>query len=204
MTNCVPRPARAVRLRFTQQPYALSVTNDRILTRRHARRGAGQALPEFALIAPVLFLMLLGVFEASMLLFGVATARYAVGEAARVDAQLGAVSNADQQAITTIRGTAVGTSTYVTITEIDIYKLIQSGTGTLSQDSSNVNKYHLDGTVIQEPWLPSSRNTTLGSSDYLGVTIFYYYDWKTGPLKAAARRVTLTAIYYIRLEPQKY
>jgi hypothetical protein len=52
-------------------------------------------------------------------------------------------------------------------------------------------------------WPSTTRNVTHGSSDFMGVTIDYTYNWRTG-LFASVTAPRLTATYYVRLEPQTY
>ena len=55
------------------------------------QRSRGQSIVEFALIAPVLFFLLLGVLEACLLMITVGSARYAAAEGARARVSPGAV-----------------------------------------------------------------------------------------------------------------
>jgi uncharacterized protein (UPF0333 family) len=177
---------------------------------RRTQRGQGAA--EFALCAPIAVIMLLGIVEAGFLMFGVGTAAYATGEAARVGAEAGNAANADMQVIATIDATGLGQNGIVKVTEVDIYRLIEDpSTGTLTVDTTGcggggcINKYDLYGTplVTPEPWAPAVRDVSNGSSDFMGVTIKYQYQWKSGTLIANGPLV-LQAKYYVRLEPQTY
>ncbi len=171
-------------------------------TRR--RRGVGQSLTEFALVVPVLFVLILGVLDGSLLMFSVGTARYAAGEGSRLAAALGNAANSDSKVVGVIRDT-VGQTSLFQVDEVDIYKLNQDGNGNLSPDPTFYNRYRLDGTPMlsPEPWPAPSRNVGNGSSDFLGVTINYTYNWKAG-FFAPLGPVKTTATYYIRLEPQSY
>jgi Flp pilus assembly protein TadG len=180
------------------------------LDRRQVKRGQGVA--EFALCAPIALMVLLGIIEAGFLMFGVGTAAYATGEAARVGSEAGNQANADSQVIAVILGTGLGQNGVVNVTEVDIYRLIEDpNTGNLTVDTNGcggggcVNKYDLTGNPLltPEPWTATSRDVTNGSSDFMGVTIKYQYRWKSGAL-IAATPLNLTAKYYVRLEPQTY
>jgi hypothetical protein len=179
-------------------------------TRRRASRGQGVA--EFSLCAPIALIMLLGIVEGGFLMFGVGTADYATGEGARVGSEAGNAANADLQVIGTIDQTGLGQNGIVQVTEVDIYRLIEDpNTGKLTVDSNGcggggcVNKYDLFGTPLinPEPWQSSLRDVTNGSSDFMGVTIKYQYNWKSGALIMNGP-LSLTAKYYVRLEPQTY
>jgi Flp pilus assembly protein TadG len=171
-------------------------------SRGHARR-RGQTMTEFALVVPVLFLLIMGVLDGALLMFSVGTARYASAEGSRLAAQLGNVSNTDSQVLAAVRST-VGTTQLFTVTEVDIYKLNQSGNGDLTPDLGHYNRYALDGTALAPlTYLPASRNVGNGTSDFLGITINYTYTWKAGFFSPLGP-VRTTAVSYVRLEPQSY
>jgi len=160
-------------------------------------------MTEFALVVPVLLILIMGVLDGALLMFSVGTARYAAAEGSRVAATLGNVSNTDSQVVTTIRQT-VGSTQLFTVEEIDIYKLNQQANGTLTVAPGTINSYNLDGTPIgSTPWPSSSRDVKNGESDFLGVTIYYRYNWKTG-LFLFAGPLDLNQSFAIRLEPQTY
>ena len=166
-------------------------------------RTRGQTMTEFALVVPVLLVLIMGVLDGALLMFSVGTARYASAEGSRVAATLGNVANTDSQVVTTIRQT-VGSTQLFTVEEIDIYKLNQDGNGNLTQDLANTNKYALDGTALNgTPWPASSRNVGNGTSDFIGVTVNYTYTWKAG-FFAPLGPLRTTAVSYVRLEPQSY
>ena len=175
-------------------------------------RQAGQGLAEFALASPVALILLFGIVEIGLLMFGVGTAAFAVGESARVGAEAGNQANADTQIIQSIRGTALTQTGIVQLNEIDIYRLTEDPiTGNLAVDTTGcggagcVNRYDASGIplITPEPWPALSRDVTNGSSDFLGVTLKYQYNWKSGTLLSASP-LQLTAKYYVRLEPQTY
>jgi Flp pilus assembly protein TadG len=173
---------------------------------RFSARGArsrGQTLTEFALIVPVLMVLIMGVLDGALLMFSVGTARYAAAEGSRVAATLGKVANTDSQVVGTIRNTVSGTQLF-SVDEVDIYKLNQDGNGNLTQDLANTNKYALDGTPLNgTPWPASSRNVGNGTSDFIGITVNYTYTWKAG-FFAPLGPLKTTAVSYVRLEPQSY
>ncbi len=159
---------------------------------------------EFAVVLPVAIVLFFMIIEGAFLLFSDATSHFAAGEAARQAAELGNASTADSKAVQVVRDSAVGHTTLEVVNEIDIYKLNEDGAGNLTVDSTHVNKYHLDGSVIGSVnWPPVTRDVTNAASDFIGVTIDYTYNWRTS-LFAPLAAPHLTAIYYVRLEPQTY
>jgi Flp pilus assembly protein TadG len=169
----------------------------------HGRR-RGQTLTEFALVVPVLFMLIMGVLDGALLMFSVGTARYASAEGSRLAAQLGNVSTADAQILGVIRNT-VGSTQLFSVTEVDIYKLNQNpNTGDLSVDNAHYNKYALDGTAQGPISYPAAnRNVGNGTSDFIGITINYTYNFKAGFFSPLGP-VRTTAVSYVRLEPQSY
>jgi hypothetical protein len=162
---------------------------------------------------PLLMFALLGVFDAGVLMFGVATSDFAVGEGARVGAEVGNAADADAQIIQAIQITALH-QPFVQVNEIDIYRLNEDPvTGKLTADAAGcggkacMNKYDANGSPLvgfsPEPWVSSTRNVTNGASDFLGVTISYQYNWKSGVL-LVAQPLPLVSSYTVRLEPQTY
>jgi hypothetical protein len=159
---------------------------------------------EFAVAVPILFFVLFAVLEGSLAMFTINSARYAAGEAARQLAESGTDPNADSSALQLIRTGPFGVTSLATVTEIDIYKALLQSNGRLSQDTANVNRYDLNGNpLIAPPWPPSARSARNGSSDYLGVSVKYRYNWLSGRLLASGP-LPLTQDFYVRIEPQSY
>lgn len=161
-------------------------------------------MTEFAIVAPILFFLLLGIVESGLLLFTVGSARFGTGEMARQESESGNAANADTASIKVLRATAIGTTSLATVSEVDVYHLNQQVNGTLTIDALHYNRYQLDGTPIGAiTWPPATRNVRNGTSDFLGITLLYKYNWKTGVFLANAP-LSLTMVYEIRLEPQTY
>ena len=161
-------------------------------------------MTEFALVVPVLLMLIMGVLDGAMLMFSVGTARYAASEGSRLASQLGNASTTDSQVITVIRNNVAATRLF-DVSEIDIYKLDQDMNGNLTPDPTDFNRYALDGTpmISPEPWPASKRNVGNGTSDFIGITINFSYTWKAG-LFAPLGPIKTTAVSYVRLEPQSY
>ena len=154
-------------------------------------------------MAPVLLFLLFTVLEGSLALFTIDSARFAAGEGARQVAEGGTDPNADNLAVEVIRTGPLSFTTLADISHIDIYHLIQQSNGQLTVDSSEYNSYNLDGSTISSTWPPRSRSVRNGSSDFIGLTIFYRYNWISGSLLASGPLV-LSQSFYVRLEPQTY
>jgi Flp pilus assembly protein TadG len=171
---------------------------------RGHRRRRGQTMTEFALVVPVLLLLIMGVLDGALLMFSVGTARYADSEGSRVASQMGNAANTDTQVVATIRST-VGTTRLFDVNEVDIYKLNQDGNGNLTPDPTFFNRYAINGTplISPEPWPAAQRNVGNGTSDFIGVTVKYTYTWKAG-FFAPLGPLKTTADSYVRLEPQSY
>jgi Flp pilus assembly protein TadG len=175
-----------------------------MVTSPRRKRTAGQAMVEFALVVPILFFLLFGVLDGGLLLFVVGSARFASGEAARQETESGNAATADQDSIAIIRGTPLGTTRLGTVTEIDVYRLIEQPDGTLTVDGTRVNKYRLDGSAIGPiNWPPASRDVTTGGSEFIGVTIYFTYYWASGRILGQPP-LNLNQAFYMRLEPQTY
>jgi Flp pilus assembly protein TadG len=159
---------------------------------------------EFAIVAPILFFLLLGIVESGLLLFVVGTARWGGSEVARQESESGNAANADIVSLQTLQKSAMGTTTLAQVNEVDIYRLIAQPNGSLTVDNAHINRYKLDGTPIGViNWPPATRNVRNGQSDFLGVTIKYQYNWKTGVFVSGSA-IQLNQVFEIRLEPQTY
>lgn len=161
-------------------------------------------MTEFAIVAPILFFLLMGILESGLLLFVVGTARWSASEVARQESESGNAANADQVSLQVLQRSAIGTTTLAQVNEVDFYRLVEQANGTLTVDAAHYNLYRLDGTPIGAiTWPPATRNVRNGQSDFLGITLKFQYNWKTGIFLASAP-LQLQQTYEIRLEPQTY
>lgn len=174
---------------------------------------------EFAIVAPILFFLLLGIFESGLLLFVVGTARFAAGDMARQESESGNAANADQVSIAVVRNGAMGTTTLAQIRQIDVFKLNEDPiTGVLTPAcnagatsppppcAGTYNTYKLNGATTDGGpvrWDPAGRSVKNRATDFLGVKIWYQYNWKTGVFLAPSS-VQLNMEFDIRLEPQTW
>src|ERR1700716_1388888 len=180
------------------------ITGSLALTADRRKRSRAQAMTEFAIVAPVLFFLLLGIFESGLLLFVVGAARWSTAEVARQESESGNAANADSVSIAVLRKSAIGTTTLGSGVEIGLYPLIGQVNGTLTVDATKYNRYDINGNpIVPITWPSPTRNVRNGQSDFLGITLHYKYNWKTGVFLSGAP-LQLQQLYEIRLEPQTY
>ncbi len=172
--------------------------------RSQRRQGRAQAMTEFAIVAPVLFVLLFGVLEGGFLLYTVGTARFAAGDAARQLSEDGNAASADQNALAVIRKTGLVTTSMGTVEHVDIYRMNQQPDGTLTVDVARINSYRINGTPLGSiNWPSITRDIKNGEMDFLGITLYYHYNWKTGIFNSGGP-LQLNNAVFIRLEPQLY
>ncbi len=182
------------------------------------------------MVAPIAFFTMFAVLEFGLMMFDLGSTRFAAEEGAKVEAQAGNKvvkctdlpgcqtifpggpgnpnCDADCQAIVTINNTALGTTKLEQVNEIDIEKL--SSDGKFQPLSPRVyNAFNLNGQLCSSGCSPhsnypsSTRDTTLGTADYLAVTIVFTYNWETGLFNQFAKP-KFTVNYDVRLEPQRF
>jgi hypothetical protein len=162
-------------------------------------------MTEFAIVAPMLLFLLLGILDASLLMYSSGTTRYAAANAARVGSEMGDRPNSDAVMLDAIKTTGLTTSLY-TLNWVEFRKQVLVG-DTLT-DSSNLDRYAYAGSTFGPcnpcSWAPGggSRNIFMGTSDFMKVTISWAYSWKSGALLGQPPVNVLTT-YSIRLEPQE-
>src|SRR5260221_6690019 len=198
--------------------------------RRIGGRSPGQALVEFALIAPVFFLTFFGAIELSLIIASIGSYNFAVRDAARVGSLLGRTDqNVDVKTggiIDTIRAHVSGVVMAKAI-EIDVYRAVSDGScipppilppppppqpppPELSVDDPGCAKcvYVLTSTQPCIPggtnWIVDNRNDSLQDADYLGVRVLYQYTFLTGFISTVGSTLSLSATSTQRIEPQDF
>ena len=189
--------------------------------RRIGGRSPGQALVEFALIAPVFFLTFFGAIELSLIIASIGSYNFAVRDAARVGSLLGRTDpNPDVKPggggiIDTIRAHVSGV-VMAKATEIDVYRAVSDGsclnapTGSASAVSVGdptcaKRVYNLAGTLTStDGWPVDDRNDSLQDADYLGVRVLYQYTFLTGFISTVGSTLSLSATLAQRIEPQDF
>lgn len=197
----------------------------RVSTQRSCRRrrSTGQALVEFALVAPVFFLVFFGIIEFALIMSSVGSFNFASREGARVGSIIGPTdSTADTQIVSQVLSHVRGL-VMAKATEIDIFRATINGlclpdpladpsTLTPVAESSpscakDVWLIASDGTPTPPAtpgWPPDDRNDTLSSADYLGVYVTYQYTFLTAFIADSGIPLILNADSVQRIEPQDY
>jgi Flp pilus assembly protein TadG len=168
---------------------------------------------EFALTGPIFLAVLFGVVDGGFLLFAHNSVEYATSLGSVELAAKGNADDADQQAIIAMDNAGLATTRLASVSEIDIYRLVQQPDGSLTTESAIgpgaytcsssgravpcVNRYTVTGAPISVVWPPSQRNVKSGSSDFVGVDVHYGYQYFVG-----SSSFSLVATKDVRLEPQ--
>jgi Flp pilus assembly protein TadG len=196
----------------SQEEQFMNLGGSLCLARRKRRDERGQSLVEFALVIPILFLVVFGIIEFCFLYESIDTVNFAAREGARVGAVLGPTdSAADTKIIQAIQAATSGGNSllFSQIQKIEIFKSDANGTvpalvaGCTSAPNEDVydGQGNLCGTAN---WPPSVRNATFNAADYLGVRITFVYNWVTSFVSAAGGQFTLTSVSVQLIEPQTY
>jgi Flp pilus assembly protein TadG len=183
-------------------------------------RSRGQALVEFALVAPLFFLIFFSIIEFALIMAAMGGYNFAVRDGARVGALLGRTSaTADAQIVSTVRSHVLGL-VMAQASEVDIYRSTSDGqclsapigtVATVSVDNGACAKdqYNLDGTCQGGTcggagWPINDRNDSLTSADYLGVRVKYTYTYLTAFIAMSGSSLALDATSVQRIEPQGF
>ncbi|HEX8036419.1 MAG TPA: TadE/TadG family type IV pilus assembly protein [Ktedonobacterales bacterium] len=189
IVECAPRARRKLAARRTSR----------------RRRSRGQAMVEFALVAPVFFLMFFGVLEYALISSSITTFNFAAQDGARIGSILGRTdATVDQQIVNDIVGR---TSGFVVAKAqlIEIYRSDVAGSPPPSSGAVEMAYPPTTGSACSVcNWAVASRNDSLLNADYLGVRITYVYNYLTAFLSGGASQLQLSAISVQRIEPQSY
>jgi hypothetical protein len=193
--RCYARRSRRV-------PVLHRPTRSTIGKRRWAR---GQAIVEFALVAPLFFALIFGLIEFSLIAISISSFNLAAEDGARIGSLLGRTDpTVDQQIVSAVRSHVSGVSVAHPLT-IEVFKADVTGQPVMSGGNLVENVYDINGNSIGTPsWPVSSRIDQLLSADFLGVRITYQYNYLTGFVSGGASTLTLTAASVQRIEPQDY
>lgn len=147
----------------------------------HSRRG--QSLAEMAVVIPVLVLLLMGGFDATVLISNKVTAGYAVRQGARLAAELGGTQSNpgattqgyDEQIVKNVLAVTRG-MTDVTVLEVDIYAPSRADGVYASGDP--LDQYTISGTTLTPGTMTfpvSNRNQTPPTETSIGIRVLWQY-----------------------------
>ncbi len=163
---------------------------------RRGRDEQGAAMVEFAILAPALILMVIGMLEFGLIFRDSLTANSASREAARVISAVGRDPNADNFGLDAAKAT-------LDAARVDIESIV-----IINQDNEGA-RYELDAggnwmppTLINGGWDPGSRQTDIQNLDHVIVVVNYNHEWVTG-LFGNGQRV-LNEETEMRLEPRQF
>ncbi|HEX7132533.1 MAG TPA: TadE/TadG family type IV pilus assembly protein [Iamia sp.] len=213
-------PVRHVRR--TQGPATTSSTRRRRLFRGTADRERGAAIIEGAIVAPVFFLLILGLFDGAWALFGDHVIQGGASAGVRTASALANDADADYNALQAVKKNLSGLGKAKLI-RVVVYKANGFGDppttgcrgGTPSTGICNV----YDGTDLEAgatafgcvnsssldwSWCPATRKTAVQGAnsppDYVGVWILARHVPLTGIVTSAARDITTQSV--LRIEPR--
>jgi Flp pilus assembly protein TadG len=180
---------------------------------------AGQAMVEFALVAPIFFLVFFGIIEFSLIMASLGGFNFATREGARLASVLGRTDpNVDTEVVSTVN-TYVQGLVMARAQEIDIFRSAPGGlclnvaTGSYSSGnqvavgSANCKKdvYTVSSqSWTTQTWPANDRDDSQLGADYVGVRILYNYTFITGFIAASGSVLNLSATSVQRIEPQDY
>ena len=173
--------------------------------RRGARRGRrlsrGQAIVEFAMVAPLFFLMLFGFVEFALIGASIAAFNFAAKDTARLGSYLGTTNpDPDSLMVDLIKGRVKGV-VVAHLIKIEIFKSDATG----AYQNAVEDSYIYVGTGIEmRTWPVDLRNDSLIDADYLGVRITYNYTYLTAFISGGNSNLSLTATSVQRIEPANF
>lgn len=188
---------------------------------KFGRSEKGQAIVEFAMLLPVLILLVVGIIEFSLVWNSRNTVLFASRDGSMLAAEGGSLTGTDCVVLQRIESDVVSPSTALRIQSVTIYWSDRNG----DQIGSNQNVYtragttscaYPDGSIITVPYslttaayLESDRCSVLagcGGShttvDTIGVRVTYQHFWATSFVRFAGNSITFTEATITRAEPQ--
>jgi Flp pilus assembly protein TadG len=185
------------------------------------RSEMGQAIVEFALLLPVLVLLIVGIVEFALVWNSRNTVLFASRDGSMIAAEGGSLAGTDCVILQRIESDVVSPSTALRLQSVTIYWSDRNG----DQIGPNQNVYtrsgstsctYPDGNTITVPYtlttagyLESARCSVLagcGGShttvDTIGVRVTYQHFWATSFVRFAGNSVTFTEATITRAEPQ--
>lgn len=172
---------------------------------RRRRRARGQALVEFALVAPLFFTLIFGFIEFALIEASIGSYNFAAKDSARLGSLIGPTDPlADQDMVQLIQSRVNGV-VFAKVSKIEIYKSDAAGDYLQGGAVPPEDVYDANGNLVgTAQWPPSLRNDTLIDADYLGVRITFKYNYMTSYLAGGNASLQLIANSVQRIEPQDF
>ena len=186
------------------------------------QKDAGQALVEFALILPVLMLLIVGIAEFALAFNSRDTVFFAARDGSMLAAEGGAIAGTDCVVLDRIERDIVTPARPVRVETVKIYwsdrnGVEQGGAENLYTRGGSTTCSYGNGTSLTVPYTLSTalypeagRCDVLAgcggahtSPDNIGVTIAYQHSWMTTIARISLTGVTFNLTAATRVEPQK-
>ena len=161
---------------------------------------------EFALVAPLFFLLFFGFIEFALISASIASYNFAAKEGARIGTLLGRTdATVDTQILNSVNLHVAGV-VMATAVKLEIYKSDVAGDYILPGKTSALeDAYDFSSkSWTVQTWQSSLRDDSLVNADYLGVKITYQYTYFTAFVSGGNSSLQLTASSVQRIEPQDY
>jgi hypothetical protein len=171
---------------------------------------------EFALVAPIFFLVLFAFVEFALISASIGSFNFAAKEGARLGSLLG---RTPPSGASSFPGCPATDSTILTridqqvngvvmakLVKVEIYRsdpqgnMLSNTAGALQEDVYDAST----GSCTTVTWPPDSRIDSLIDADYLGVRITYQYTYLTSFISGGLTGITLSALSVQRIEPAEY
>jgi Flp pilus assembly protein TadG len=179
--------------------------------RRESQKDEGAALVEFALVLPILILVLISIFEIGAAFRSYLTVSYLAREGARMSAFLGTDIDADCTMVTSI-ASQMTPEDFADLDRIEVFRADSAG----NQVPSDTNTFTFSGTDLTNcahwtqviTWDSTTRQTEVSSTgtpplDVIGVRLITTKSWMTGfPPYSGTYTVDENTI--VRMEPEAF
>lgn len=176
-----------------------------------SRKERGASLVEFSLVLPILFLILVSIFELGMAFKSYLTVAYLAREGARLSAFSGTDIDADCTTVTSL-ATQMGTQDLTRLDRIEIFKA--DAAGNQSPGTTNTFRFTgLDHTDCNDwtktiTWVSTTRQTDVSSTgipplDVIGVRMVLTHRWIT-QFPPYFGNLTVNENTIVRMEPEAF
>lgn len=180
-------------------------------------RARGQSLVEFALVAPIFFVLFFGIIEFSLVNASIGAFNFAAKDGARFGAITGQAATVstgpttsvptDQYIINNVILPHVANVVVAQMQKVEIFNSTQNGSCVIVAGACQEDVWQLVGgvwTSTSSSWPYNQRLDTLANADYLGVRIQYTYTYLTAMFAIGSPTLNLSAESIQRIEPQQY